>query len=272
MKSAGVSLRDREMRRSAARKRKALMDVAILAVAAMLVAGLLVAWNATRATGTESVSALVAAENASIDRDPTPIFATYRSLPLRLPVPAESLTEIAFHQASGKSALSMETSLPDADMTAAGENRGTPKTTTASNDTVVLEAQVLRMWRSNRSGEPDTAADVGAAPGTIVYAPVSGTVIGVKKYWLYGEYEDYEIHIQPEGWPEVDCVLIHIDNIRISVGDRVTGGVTPVAEIRLLSDRVDHQIGAYTSDGGDHVHIQLNQLDEPGKFDMIDGS
>jgi len=270
--SVGVALRDRELRRQAARKRKTRTDFMIAVVAAILVTGLLVAWNAARGSGSESVSAVVAQETSAVDREPTPIFATYRSLPMRLPVPVEALTEIGFHQASGTSALSMGTSLPDADMTAAAENGGTPRTTQASNSTTVLDAEVLRMWRSSRTGEPDTAVDVGAAPGTVVYAPVSGTVIGVRTYWLYGEHEDYEIHIQPDGWPEVDCVLIHIDEMKVSEGDEVIAGVTPVAEIRLLSDRIDHQIGAYTTDGGDHVHIQLNQLAVPGEYDMIDGS
>lgn len=128
------------------------------------------------------------------------------------------------------------------------------------------------MWRSNRSGAPDSAIDVGAPPGTPVYAPVTGEVIGVRAYRLYDKYDDYEIHIQPTGWPEVDVVLIHIDNVSVEVGDHVIGGVTPLAGVRLLSDRVTHQISAFTKDGGDHVHVQLNRLEVPGKLPPIGGS
>jgi hypothetical protein len=32
----------------------------------------------------------------------------------------------------------------------------------------------------------------------------------------------------------------------------------------MLSDRVTHQLGDYTPDAGDHVHIQLNRVEESG--------
>lgn len=58
------------------------------------------------------------------------------------------------------------------------------------------------------------------------------------------------------------------------MGDRVAGGVTALATVRLLSDRVTPQMAAYTIDGGDHVHVQLNQIDPTGAGarDSLDGS
>ena len=55
-------------------------------------------------------------------------------------------------------------------------------------------------------------------PGTPVYAPVSGEVLEVRPYYLYGEYADFEIHITPNGWAEVDVVLIHVDNVQVVEG------------------------------------------------------
>lgn len=267
--------RDERLKRSrqAARMQAALVAFAVLGA-------LLLGWQLTQpgsdAGADASPQATPAPAQTTVtvaDRtDPTPLFGSYRSLHLYLPVPPEALTELAYHQASGKSALSVTSLLPDADMTAAEENKGTGRSTLApSDDPSILGGEVLRMWRSNRTGQPDSAIDIGAAPGTPVYAPVTGEVIGVRPYRLYDKYDDFEIHIQPTGWPEVDVVMIHVENVSVAVGDQVIGGVTPIAGVRLLSDRVTHQLSAYTTDGGDHVHVQLNLLEVPGKLPPVGG-
>jgi hypothetical protein len=195
---------------------------------------------------------------------------------LHLPVPLNSLTEIAFHQASNPLALPMESLLPDADPESANGKRGTGRISAREDDEsdepAVLEGKVIRMWRSNRRGNPDTAADVGALPGTPVFAPVSGTVIEVKPYDLYGKYADVEIHIRPEGWPEADLVMIHLTDPTVRAGDIVVGGLTRIAAVRLLSDRVHHQIADYTPDGGDHTHVQLNRMEELVATEPVDES
>lgn len=207
---------------------------------------------------------------------PTPFFATYRSMQLYLPISPSDLTEIAYHQASGTQAQPMESLLPDADMELAEQNQGTGRTETVTHDEAtgaeILQGEVLRMWRSNRSGQPDTAVDVGAEPATTVYAPVTGEVVEVRPYRLYEKYDDYEIHIRPQGWPEIDLVMIHVDEPRVQAGDRVVGGVSAVASVRLLSDRITHQMSAYAPGGGNHVHVQLNQIDPTGMLDSPGGS
>ncbi|HET6497430.1 MAG TPA: hypothetical protein VFH17_00030 [Coriobacteriia bacterium] len=206
----------------------------------------------------------------------TPVFATYRTLQLHLPVAVKDVTEIAFHQASGASALAMTSLLPDADPALADNKRGTGRAASGQDADAegpsALGGQVIRMWRTNRTGPPDTAADVGARPGAPVIAPVSGTVVEVRPYLLYGEHEDIEIHIQPTGWPEIDLVMIHVTDPTVAPGDVVVGGVTRIASVRLLSDRVTHQLSEYTPDGGDHVHFQLNRVTEPGASEPVGGS
>lgn len=205
--------------------------------------------------------------------EPTPIFASYRSLRLHLPVPHGSLSALAFHQASNDKALSMETHLPFADMSEAAKLKTAAKytyTVDGGFDDVagLLTGPALRLWRSNRTGPADRCADVGAVPGTPVYAPVTGTVMLVRTYDLYKKHSDFEIHIRPDGWPDVDCVLIHVDDVLVEPGNRVLAGLTPLAEVRRLSDRVPHQLGTYVAGGGDHVHVQLNRLDVPGRIEI----
>ena len=196
--------------------------------------------------------------------DPTPIFAQFRSLQLRLPVAVTSLGEVGFHQASYTYALHMTTTLPDASLSSAKDKRGTgrERSKQPTGADAVLTGKVLRMWRA-RPGRPDSAADVGAAPGSDVFAPVSGLVIKIKPYKLYGRYDDYEIHIRPDGWNEIDCVMIHVTDLTIAVGTHVQGGITRLAAVRKLSDRIHDQLGDYSTGTGDHVHIQLNNTHDP---------
>ena len=126
------------------------------------------------------------------------------------------------------------------------------------------------MWRA-RPGKPDTAADVGAKPGTTVISPVTGTVVKIKSYKLYGKWPDYEMHIQPDCLDNIDIVMIHLTEPSVKVGARVTAGVTPVAHVRKLSDKFTDQLEQYVKDGGDHVHLQVNNADYPG-YKGLDGA
>jgi murein DD-endopeptidase MepM/ murein hydrolase activator NlpD len=213
---------------------------------------------------------------------PTPCFASYKSLQLALPVPPDDVTLVAFHQAAGSKALHVDSLVADTDMEALAartQDGDFPSAAqlaqehgTADDARAIWQGEVLRLWRSGRSGPPDTAIDVGAAPGSEVRAPVTGSVIAVRAYDLYGSLQDYEIHIQPDGWPEVDVVLIHVTDVLVSEGDHVVGGLTPIASVRHLSDDVALQLSGYTADGGDHVHLQLNELPDPAMLEYIGDS
>jgi len=203
---------------------------------------------------------------------PTPIFASYGRLKLHLPVPVSKLTEIGFHQASYPWALRMKTPLKDAKASESNNHRGTSRDTSRqpTGEDAVLVGKVLRMWRA-RPGQPDTAADVGGKPGTPVLSPVTGTVVKIKSYKLYGKWADYEMHIQPDGFDNLDIVMIHLTDLDVKVGARVTAGVTPVAHVRKLSDKFTDQLAQYVKGGGDHVHLQVNDANYPG-YKGLDGA
>ncbi len=281
-RDAGLALSGRQAREQRREQRMRRQRIAMTVALVSVVAAMLVGWRATsdkraaadplaETTGTITpapptwVRASAPPEGTAVMRalapaeDPTPFFASYRSMQLRLPVSVENLTEVGFHQASYTYALHMSTSLDDADMKQAKKDKSTHRDKANQEDgpTATLNGTVLRMWR-NRPGKPDSAVDVGAPAGTDVYSPVSGTVVKVKAYKLYGRYDDYEIHIQPKGFPEIDAVMIHVDDVTVKPGDEVIAGVTRMAAVRHLSDRVHHQLGDYTTGGGDHVHFQLN--------------
>jgi hypothetical protein len=273
--------RARESRKRAARQRNRAVTWTVAVVALVALA---LGWQYTsdQRAATASLSGTASAQGAASEATdegrqgatvaraanpapvPTPYFATYKKLKLRLPVSVENLTEVGFHQASYAYALHMDTHLPEADNGDAKKARSTLRDV-ASQSTAPdakLVGQALVMWRS-RPGKPDSAADVGADPGSDVFSPVSGTVVKVKKFDLYGKYPDYEIHIQPSGYPTVDCVLIHLDEVSCAPGDKVVAGVTRIAAVRKLDRRVRPQLRSYTDNGGHHTHIQLNDATHP---------
>ena len=210
----------------------------------------------------------------------TPVFAQYGALRLRLPIEPASITAVAFHQASYNDALPMEILVPivsgaewkagaaqraalAASATAAAASTATPaKISTPATD--IWSGPVLRLYRSGRTGAPNTAVDVGGQPGTRVVAPVDGVIAQVKPYKLYNKYDDYEIHIAPVGATDCEVVMLHIDGPVVKVGDKVTGGRTQIGVVRNLAKFEALQLGEYTPGAkGDHTHMQVNKL-KPG--------
>ncbi len=267
--------RNREARRRAARRRSRIVGATVVIVA---LGALAVGWQFTsgqRASGS-TVAEAVSAEDrpgapggavvraANPAPAPTPYFASYKKLKLRLPVAVADLTEVGFHQASYAYARHLDTHLSEADNGDAKKARSTKRDLTAQSSAADAElvGEALVMWRS-RPGKPDSAADVGADPGSDVFSPVDGTVVKVKEFDLYGKYPDYEIHIQPAGYPGLDLVLIHVDDLSCAPGDRVAAGVTRIAAVRKLDKRVRPQLRSYTDNGGHHTHLQINDATHP---------
>jgi hypothetical protein len=224
----------------------------------------------------------------------TPYFASFEDIQLCLPVRPADLTLLAFHQAAKPEARHMVMLVPEveavklcdtqtvaaqagsADVTtdtsassSAGSSRGTDGD--GIREDGVWEGAAICLYRSNRYGPADSAADVGAPPGSPVYAPLGGEVIEIKPYQLYGRYDDVEIHIQPKGRPDLDLVIIHVADPLVEVGDEVVAGKTQVASVRKLSDQMDLQLAEYTP-GGDHVHMQLNLVVEDEELPSVEGS
>lgn len=220
---------------------------------------------------------------------PTPLLASYRSLRLRLPVSAKAVTIIAFHQAGSQpSAVDLRSLVPivksstltkrpaasqvESEPDESAEIAGAEDELTEDDARSVYGGRVLRLWRSGRNGEPDTAVDCGAKAGTQVVAPVTGTIAAVHRYKLYGQYDDYDIHIVPQdGSQHVDCCMLHLTDPSVKVGETVIAGVTPIARVRNLAKWFDSQLDEYTHDGGNHVHIQLDRLPRSGAVQLMGG-
>ncbi len=271
VRDTGVSVRS--SRTQSKRSPYPLMTLIALVVGLSFI-GWMLSWDGADA-GTEPTAASAPdAVTMEPERDPTPCFAEEGSTRLHLAVDPTQLTALAFHQASGEAALPLTSLVPDADMALANELKAVPPLdpNTEATDASVWNGLCLRLWRSNRTGLPDTAVDAGATPGTPVWSPVTGEVVQVRPYLLYDKYEDFEIHIRPEGRDDIDVVLIHVQDVKVEAGDTVKGGVTRLASVRQMSDKIDIQLAGYTANGGDHVHVQLNSVVVPGELGPAGGS
>lgn len=203
---------------------------------------------------------IAAAEAERLERMRTPLIAQVDGLDLRTPIAASNLTGVLFHQASNDYALVLSTKLSEADAGKALEKR-TIRVNADQQEGEWLDADAIHVWRTDDTTDMDTSIDVGARPGTTVISPVTGTVVLVKDYLLYEEVPDIEIHIQPEGRPDLDCVLIHTTKPLVKAGDKVEAGITEISHVRdIEKDLTDVQLSFYTPEGvgGNHTHVQVN--------------
>ena len=200
----------------------------------------------------------------------TPRIANCGTLELRSPIAPADLTGVLFHQASYTSAMTLTTELPEADYEKVLK-KGLVRVNNKQESGEWLDADALHIWRTGDTTPMDTSIDVGAFAGTTVIAPVTGKVILVRDYMLYNQIPDIEIHIQPDGYDNWDCVLIHTTDPLVKKGDRVEAGVTAISHVRdIEKDLTDVQLGFYTGGkGGNHTHVQVNNADTPGYRDSL---
>ena len=200
---------------------------------------------------------------------PTRQIAAYGNVKIYSPIAQRELTGVLFHQASFNTAVVMTTELPDANPEKVSQDHPV-RVYHEQTEGDWVDADALHLYRVQDATQMDTSIDVGAKVGTTVYAPVTGTVVLVQEYALYGYVPDISIHIQPEGHPELDVVLLHQTDPEVKAGDKVEGGTTPISRIRdIAKDLTDVQLGFFTApdDPGNHSHVQVNNADTPGYRD-----
>jgi hypothetical protein len=107
-------------------------------------------------------------------------------------------------------------------------------------------------------GGATSALDVGAAPGTGVYAPVDGTVVGISPYVVGGHHYGARIDIQPQNAPSLVVSLTQLRaDQSLTVGSTVIGGATRLGSIVDLARIEKQALARYTNDAGNHVTVEL---------------
>lgn len=105
-----------------------------------------------------------------------------------------------------------------------------------------------------RPQDPHSALDVAVAPGTVARAPVTGTVVEVSPYLLYGDHPDTRIVIRPDDAPHLAVHVLHVTGPLVTAGDHVTPG-RPIAreatQFPFLS-QIEEQTGR-----APHIHLEV---------------
>lgn len=189
-------------------------------------------------------------EEAPASPEPTAAFAKIgdTDVPLHFPATAEEFVAVGFHQAWNAKATDME---PQLEVHPRDEYESTKK---ALKDDRSLK--LFLMMSRGRGSSEYSAVDCAVKPDALLVAPVSGTVTLVKKYKLEGTIDDYHIEFKADGAEKLRVVMIHVKDVSVKEGDRVEGGVTPVATVRHLP--IDSQVNRYLPVEADHTHIQIN--------------
>jgi hypothetical protein len=99
---------------------------------------------------------------------------------------------------------------------------------------------------------------IGAAPGTDVYSPVAGTVVGITDFVLSNRTYGARIDIRPLTAPSVVVSLTHLRaDPALTVGSAVAAANTKVGVVVDLS-RVERQaLARYTQDAGNNVSLTV---------------
>jgi hypothetical protein len=100
--------------------------------------------------------------------------------------------------------------------------------------------------------------DVGAAPGTDVYSPVDGTIVGLTPYVLNGKAYGERVEIQPSDAPSVVVALKNLQpDPSLTVGSAVAAATSRLGTVLQLSKVEKQALARYTQDAGDHVAITV---------------
>lgn len=170
-------------------------------------------------------------------------FAGVRDLTLSLPQGARA---IGFHESGTSGAVPMHP------MGIPRVNDNLPRLSSAP---VGDGFEYLVLGSRGRRNGPTTAVDVSMPFNWPIQSPVTGTVVDAKAYLLYRQVPDNLLAIAPDGRPDLAVVLMHLNGLRVNIGDRVEAGKTVLAlTARQLpfGSQIDRHAGRMP-----HVHLEL---------------
>ena len=205
-------------------------------------------------SGSTAVSAPLAAEplsstDAAAVRPRPQLLATIGNLRVQLPVAADALTAIGFH-GSSDGALSLQPVGRQA-------NQGI---LSRLWHRIAGSGQASPRWYQLEGGPEGTnELDVGAAPGTDVYAPVQGSVVAVSDLIVDGDrYVGSRIDLRPSQSPSVIVSVFHVrpDPV-IAVGTPVLAASSKLGTAVDVSALEEQALAAHAPYDGNNVSIAV---------------
>ncbi len=120
------------------------------------------------------------------------------------------------------------------------------------------------MASRNRGTDRRGAIDVAVEPTTDILAPIAGTVARAGNYTLYCRYRDGFVVINPDGRPDLEVKLLHIQDVAVRAGDRVEVGDHLAANATPFpfTSQIDELTG---EPSWPHVHLEVVDPSIPRK-------
>jgi hypothetical protein len=242
----------RRTARRAARARQARRRALLLAVAVGVVVILAVA--AFRPDGRPTIGATSPASATRLLPPPPPAgvpIALYGRLRVASPVNESVVTAVGYHGA-GEGTLPFEPVGRQANVGIA--TRVFHRIFGGGSSSGVVYYQL-----GGGQGPSTGALDVGAAPGTDVYAPTDGRVVGLRDYILNGEKYGSVIDIEPVGEPSVVLSVSHVQaDPALTVGSTIIASTSRIGRVVDLSGAERLALARYTRDAGNYVELVLH--------------
>ncbi len=158
---------------------------------------------------------------------------------LTILAPSAVIERAGFHQSTHPGALAMASAQPSA-------------------------VRLTTMGSRGRGTATTGAVDIVSEPGTSITAPISGTVARAGNYTLYCRYRDGFVVINPDGRPDLEVKLLHIQQVAVRAGDRVEAGDVIASHATAFPFR--SQIDDLTAEPSwPHVHIEVVDPSIPRK-------
>ena len=183
---------------------------------------------------------------------PKPLtFAQASELDLQLPIAEARVTAIGYHGAGGDA-------IPLA-----------PYGRQANEGVVTRVAHSLfggggsgniSYYHLGGEGSPTGAVDIGAAAGTDVYAPVTGTIVGISDYVVNGAVHGARIEILPSQDPSLVVVLTRLrQDPALTVGSMVERERSKIGVVLDFSSIERQALARHTREAGNHVTISVQK-------------
>jgi hypothetical protein len=179
---------------------------------------------------------------------PSPaMLATVSNLRLQVPIAADAVTGIGFHGRNG-GGLELQPVGRQA-------NEGVLARLWRSIAGTPTEGPV---WYQLGDGPGTDVVDVGAAPGTDVYAPVDGSVVAISEFVIDGKAFGSRIDIRPSAAPSVIVSLTHLrPDPALVVGSPVLASTSKIGTVVDVA-RVERQaLGDHARAAGNNVAIEV---------------
>jgi hypothetical protein len=242
----------------AVRRRRRVAGFVLLAIVAFVVL-LLSAFGSGRRPAAQQALVPAPANRLLPSGPPGPqVIALEGSLRIQLPIAQSRVTAIGYH-ASADGALALD---------ALGNQANPGALTRLAHKVFGSSTRGLRWFQIPGGEGPATAAlDVGADPGTDVYSPVDGSIVGLTPYIVNGKRYGSQIDIQPTGAPSLVVSVTHLKtDPSLSIGASLAAGTTKLGTVVDMSHAEQQALARYTQDAGNHVEIEAHSasaLDTP---------